>query len=47
VVGETTLEEANRLARKTTGIDVDYTGSAGLAGALQAGDREGLVLFTG
>jgi threonine synthase len=47
VVGETTLEEANRLARKTTGIDVDHTGSAGFAGALQAGDREGLVLFTG
>jgi threonine synthase len=47
VVGETTLEEANRLARKTTGIDVDHTGSAGFAGAIQAGDREGLVLFTG
>jgi threonine synthase len=32
VVDEATLEEANALARETTGIDVDHTGSSGLAG---------------
>jgi threonine synthase len=47
VVDEATLEKANQLAREATAIAVDHTGSAGLAGALQAGDREGVVLFTG
>jgi threonine synthase len=32
VVDEATLEEANDLARETTAIDVDHTGSSGLAG---------------
>jgi threonine synthase len=35
VVDEATLEAANTLARASTGIDVDHTGSAGLAGLLQ------------
>jgi threonine synthase len=35
VVDEATLEAANALARASTGIDVDHTGSAGLAGLLQ------------
>ena len=35
VVDEATLEAANVLARDSTGIDVDHTGSAGLAGLLQ------------
>jgi threonine synthase len=35
VVDEPELEEANALARATTGIDVDHTGSAGLAGLMQ------------
>ncbi|HET9322331.1 MAG TPA: pyridoxal-phosphate dependent enzyme [Gaiellaceae bacterium] len=54
VVGEETLAAANRLGREVTGIDVDPTGSAGLAGLLalrDAGDiRPGervAVLFTG
>jgi threonine synthase len=54
VVDEQTLEAANALARETTGIDVDHTGSAGLAGLLQlratggVGDDERVaVLFTG
>lgn len=34
VVDEATLEEANALARDATGIDVDHTGSAGLAGLI-------------
>jgi threonine dehydratase len=34
VVDEATLEEANTLARDATGIDVDHTGSAGLAGLI-------------
>jgi threonine synthase len=34
VVGEQTLIEANRVARATTGINVDHTGSAGLAGLM-------------
>jgi threonine synthase len=54
VVDEDTLEEANALAREATGVDVDHTGSAGLAG-LVALLREGIVapeenvavLFTG
>jgi threonine synthase len=54
VVGEAALEEANRLARSATGIDVNETGSAGLAGLLalaRAGrvtpGSDVLVLFTG
>jgi hypothetical protein len=54
VVGETTLVAANDLARSATGIDVDHTGSSGLAGllaAVQAGrvgpDESVGVLFTG
>jgi threonine synthase len=54
VVDEATLEEANALARETTGIDVDHTGSSGLAGLLalvRAGgvrpDENVAVLFTG
>jgi threonine synthase len=34
VVDEATLEDANALARSATGIDVDHTGSSGLAGLL-------------
>jgi threonine synthase len=53
-VSEETLIEANSLARAATGIDVDHTGSSGLAGLLQL-EGEGLVgsgesvgvLFTG
>jgi threonine dehydratase len=54
VVGEDDLVEANRLARQATGIDVDETGTAGLAGLLVLARRgqvaagsEVLVLFTG
>jgi threonine synthase len=47
VVEESTLEEANRVGREATGIDVSHTGSAGLAGAMAEGDRDGVVLFTG
>jgi len=55
VVDEETLEQANTLARAATGIDVDHTGSAGLAGLLalreEAGrvavDERVAVLFTG
>ena len=42
VVDEATLLEANDIARSTTGIDVDPTGSAGLAGLLEL-RRHGLV----
>jgi len=42
VAEESTLAEANRLARAATGIDVDATGSAGLAGLLTL-SRSGLV----
>ncbi len=35
VVDESTLLEANAVAKETTGIDVDPTGSAGLAGLLE------------
>jgi threonine synthase len=53
-VSEETLIEANDLAHSTTGIDVDHTGSAGLAGLVEL-SRDGLVdgeenvavLFTG
>jgi threonine synthase len=54
VVDEQALEGANDLARETTGIDVDHTGSSGLAGLLalratgDVGDDERVVvLFTG
>jgi threonine synthase len=54
VVDERTLAEANAVARGTTGIQVDATGSAGLAGLLDlrrrgaVGDDERVaVLFTG
>ncbi len=36
VVGEDLLREANRAAREATGVNVDHTGSAGLAGLMQA-----------
>jgi threonine synthase len=54
VVGEEALVRANTIARGATGIDVDHTGSAGLAGLLELraageiGDDERIaVLFTG
>ncbi|HZP90925.1 MAG TPA: PLP-dependent lyase/thiolase [Actinomycetota bacterium] len=54
LVSEETLMEANELAREATGIDVDHTGSAGLAGLLELSRRGALrpdervaVLFTG
>jgi threonine dehydratase len=54
IVAESTLLEANAMARSTTGIDVDPTGSAGLAGLLDLvrsraiGPAEtAVVLFTG
>jgi threonine synthase len=54
VVGEETLWAANVLAHESTGIAVDHTGSAGLAGLIalrEAGevrdDERVLVLFTG
>lgn len=54
VVNEEQLESANELARSTTAIAVDHTGSSGLAGVLElhddgllpAGETIG-VLFTG
>jgi threonine synthase len=42
-VSEETLIEANTVARTATGIDVDHTGSAGLAGLLEL-HRTGAVL---
>ncbi len=55
VVDEATLIEANKLAREHTGINVDHTGTAGLAGLMQTlranrGSWQGeniVVLFTG
>jgi threonine dehydratase len=54
VVDEDTLRAANRMARRATKIDVDHTGSAGLAGAIELvrrgviGPDESLALvFTG
>jgi threonine dehydratase len=54
LVSEDALREANDLAREATGIDVDHTGSAGLAGLLDLWRRGALgadervaVLFTG
>ncbi len=54
VVDEATVVEAETLGRRATGIDVDATGTAGLAGLLEwsrragatRGERVGL-LFTG
>src|SRR5690606_38390335 len=55
IVDDATLREANDLARSATGIDVDPTGSAGLAGMLECARRGGVptyqervaALFTG
>jgi threonine synthase len=54
VVDEVSLDAANELARETTGIDVDHTGSSGLAGLLAlratgdvSDDERVAVLFTG
>jgi len=54
VVSEAALEEANALARSSTSIDVDHTGSSGLAGLLDLvrtravrPDETVAVLFTG
>jgi len=54
VVGEATLLEANELARSATGVHVDPTGSAGLAGLMDLARRGDVrpdetvaVLFTG
>jgi threonine synthase len=54
VAGERTLQQANDLAHDATGIDVDPTGSSGLAGlvalreqGLVADDERVAVLFTG
>ena len=54
VVDEETLIEANRLARRATGINVDATGSAGLAGLLVqarsgvvAAEDDVVVVFSG
>jgi len=54
VVPEDTLVEANQLAASATGIDVDATGSAGLAGLVKmrragviGADDNAAVLFTG
>lgn len=53
LVSEDVLLEANDLARHATGIDVDVTGSSGLAGLLELSRRGELtceeraaVLFT-
>ena len=54
LVSEERLREANALAREATGVDVDHTGSSGLAGVLELAARGALraeerlaVLFTG
>jgi len=54
VVDEATLRAANDLARSSTGIDVDHTGSAGLAGLLHLArsgalhpDENVVVCFSG
>jgi len=54
VVDEATIAEANDLARETTGIDVDHTGTAGLAGLLEllrgggvGPDEAVAIVFTG
>jgi threonine synthase len=54
VVSEDALRRSNELGRAATGIDVDHTGSAGLAGLLELRarnsvlpDERAAVLFTG
>lgn len=54
VVGEAAIAEANRVGREHTGIDVDATGTAGLAGLLDPvnarsieSDDQVVMLFTG
>jgi hypothetical protein len=55
VVDDQLLAEANQLARSATDIDVDPTGSAGLAGVIECARRVNVptygervaVLFTG
>ena len=54
VVDEGMLERANQIGRTTTGIDVDHTGTSGLAGLMalrelgEVGPEERVVvLFTG
>jgi threonine synthase len=54
LVSEGELRTANELARESSGIDVDHTGSAGLAGLLQlrrdgaiSPNQTSVVLFTG
>ena len=54
MVSDETLEKANRLALHHTGIQADFTGTAGLAGLLElrqqeilAADETAVVLFTG
>jgi hypothetical protein len=55
IVDDALLIQTNDLARATTGIDVDPTGSAGLAGMIESSRRAGApgygervaVLFTG
>ncbi len=54
VVDEATLIEANEIARSTTGIDADHTGTAGLAGLIELTrrgevreDEAVAVIFTG
>ncbi|HYM97223.1 MAG TPA: pyridoxal-phosphate dependent enzyme [Candidatus Sulfotelmatobacter sp.] len=54
IVDEPLLEEANSIGRQLTGIDVDHTGSAGLAGLMAlvrsgsvGADENVAVLFTG
>ena len=54
VVDEASLIEANTIARRTTGINVDHTGSAGLAGLMQlrasgalGRDETTVVIFSG
>jgi threonine synthase len=54
LVSEEAIMEANRLARETTGVDIDHTGSSGLAGLLElcrrgeiGRDERVAVLFTG
>jgi threonine synthase len=54
VVGESQIADANRLGRTHTGIDVDFTGTAGLAGLFDdttrhtvTSEERVVVLFTG
>jgi threonine synthase len=54
VVDEATVLEANEIARSSTGVDADHTGTAGLAGLLSLtrsgvvrADETVAVLFTG